>query len=351
MNLQELLEYTFKVGASDLHLTVGLPPMVRIDAQLHQVDGWPRLMPDNIRALAYEFLNQRQVDDLMARREIHTAHHVQGAGRLRISIYHQRGSLGIAMRVIDAHPPSLEDLGLPDVVRKFALVEHGLVLICGPAGAGKTTTLAALAQYINERRACHILSIEDPIEFLLRHGRAVVEQRQIGDDVYTYAQAMRSLPRQDADVALIGDLPDVEAVEAALELAESGVLVLAGMRATNTTIAVRRLINAFPVERQTEVAETLGNVIVGALAQHLVPRTAGHGRVLALEVLVALDAVRGLIRDRNIPGLRQAIESGGKDGMFSLNATLLRLWRDSIISREHALSRASDLKTLLKQMS
>ncbi|MGE0434152.1 MAG: type IV pilus twitching motility protein PilT, partial [Planctomycetota bacterium] len=253
MDLQDLLKYTHKAGASDLHITVGIPPMVRIDGELRPVEGWPRLMPDHTRALAYSILQQRQVDELTAKKELDLSYGLQQLGRYRVNIYQQRGSLAMAIRVIAQRIPSIQELGLPEVIKRFANADRGLVLVTGPTGSGKSTTLAAMIQYINEKKNMHIMTIEDPIEYLYRHQKCMINQRQVHDDTLSFHEALRRVLRQDPDVILIGEMRDKETTEIALTMSETGHLVFGTLHTNDTVQSITRIVDIFPPGQQDQI--------------------------------------------------------------------------------------------------
>ena len=350
MDLTDLLKYTHKVGASDLHVTVGIPPMVRVDGILKPVEGWPRLMPDHTKAISYSILSKSQIRELEEKKELDLSYGLQSLGRYRVNIYHQRGSIGMAIRVISNKLPSIEELGLPPILKKLAMTDKGLVLVTGPTGSGKSTSLAAMLEYINQNRSAHIMTIEDPIEFLYRHKKCIINQRQIHEDTLSFHEALRRVLRQDPDIVLIGEMRDLETVEVALTLAETGHLVLATLHTSDAAQTINRIIDIFPPTQQGQIRIQVSFVLVGVVCQQLLPRTNGRGRVLALEIMLANSGVRNMIRENEIQQINNAIETGAREGMFSMNASLLRLYRDGLISKEMAMNKSTNIKQLLRLM-
>ena len=350
MDLTDLLKYTHKVGASDLHITVGIPPMVRVDGVLKPVEGWPKLMPDHTKALSYSILSKEQIRELEKSRELDLSYGLQSLGRYRLNVYFQRGSVGMAIRVISNRIPSIEELGLPPIIKNFALTDKGLVLVTGPTGSGKSTTLAAMIEYINKNRHGHIMTIEDPIEYLYRHNKCVINQRQIHEDTLSFHEALRRVLRQDPDVVLIGEMRDIETVEVALTLAETGHLVLATLHTSDASQTINRIIDIFPSARQDQIRVQLSFVMVGVVSQQLLPRLNGRGRVLSMEILLANSAVRNMIRENEVHQIQNILETSSKEGMFTMNASLVRLWRDKLISKEVAINKSTNPKQLLRLM-
>lgn len=350
MDLTDLLKYTHKVGASDLHITVGIPPMVRVDGSLHAVEGWPRLMPDHTRALAFSILNQRQIDEFLAKKEMDLSYGMQQLGRYRVNIYNQRGSVAMAIRVIASKIPSIAELGLPEVVKKLSLSDKGLVLVTGPTGSGKSTTIAAMIQYINERKSAHIMTIEDPIEYLFRHSRCMINQRQLHEDTMSLHEALRRVLRQDPDILLIGEMRDLETTEMALTLSETGHLVFGTLHTTDSVQTITRIVDIFPPSQQDQVRVQLSFCLNGVIAQQLLPRATGRGRVLAMEIMNCNSAIRALIRENEVHQMYNAIETSAQEGSFTMNASLLRLWREGLITKDVALNKSTNLKQLMRFM-
>lgn len=350
MDLTDLLKYTHKAGASDLHITVGIPPMVRIDGDLQPVEGWPKLMPDHTKALAFSILNKRQQESLGRDLELDLSYGLQQLGRFRVNIYHQRGSLSMAIRVIASRIPAIQELGLPDITKQFAMKDKGLVLVTGPTGSGKSTTIASMIQYINERKACHIITIEDPVEYLFRHGKSMINQRQLHEDTRSFHEALRRVLRQDPDVLLIGELRDQETAETALTLAETGHMVFGTLHTIDSVQTITRIIDIFPPSQQDQIRVQLSFSLVGVVAQQLLPRASGRGRVLAMEVMSALTPIKSMIRENEIHQIYNAIETNAKEGMFTLNASLYRLWREKIITKDVAMNKSNNTKQLQRFM-
>lgn len=342
VTINELLEAAVKAGASDLHLTTGVPPMLRIAGLLQPVKGYPKLTPQDCEALILEMMN----DNLKARYaengEVDFSYGISGVARFRVNAYTQRGSKAAAIRVIPSEIRRIEELGIPEVVKTFAQKTRGLVLVTGPTGSGKSTTLAALIDLINNERPGHIITLEDPIEYLHRHNKAIINQREIGTDSKSFASALRAALREDPDVILIGEMRDLETTSIALTAAETGHLVFATLHTNDSVQTVDRIIDQFPPHQQQQVRVQLSTTLIGVVSQQLIPRADGLGRVVAVEVMVATPAVRNLIREGKTHQLYTVIQTGGKYGMQTMNASLKALYQRGLISREEALMRATD---------
>jgi twitching motility protein PilT len=341
LNLKSLLQTVADKGASDLHLIVGAPPMMRIDGQLVRVDA-PPLKPADTEAAATAITPQDRQHLLSAQKELDFAHSIPGGGRFRVNVFRQRGSISIVMRRVRLGGASFNELGLPQVVRQLSEAPRGLVLVTGPTGAGKTTTLAAMIEHINRTKPVHILTIEDPIEVLHPHRKASVNQRELGVDVDSYVAAMRSAMRQDPDVILIGEMRDVDTVAAALAAAETGHLVLSTLHTVDAVETVNRIVDFFPPFQQHQIRVTLASVLRGVICQRLVARVGG-GRVPVLEVMVNNGRVADRIIDSDTTSqIREIIAESSFYGMQTFDASLLSLLRKGLVSREDALEAASN---------
>jgi twitching motility protein PilT len=349
-DIDELMRLAVNGGASDLHLAPGQHPLIRLDGELISLDGKPILSPEDTALLAKQLMNVGQWETFCQTRELDISASRPGLGRFRVNLYWQRGSVAIAMRAIPHEIPSFEQLGLPPIMKKFAEVDHGLLLVTGPTGSGKSTTLAAALDHINANRSCHIVTIEDPIEYLHRHRKALVNQREMHHDTLSFEQALRHVLRQDPDVILIGEMRDLETIQTALTLAETGHLVLATLHTGDAVQAVTRIVDVYPSHQQAQARTQLSLVLVGILVQQLIRRKDGNGRVLAYEALSATPAVQNLIRSGEMQQVYSAIQTGSPDGMCTLNASLLRLVREGQISREDAIQRSSRQKELLERL-
>jgi twitching motility protein PilT len=336
LDLKTLLKIVTDRGASDLHLVVGSPPLMRIDGELTRLDA-PALKPADTEAIAKSITPPDRRRFLDSQKELDFAHSVPGGGRFRVNVFRQRGSISVVMRRVRLGGASMDELGLPVVLRELAEAPRGLVLVTGPTGAGKTTTLASMIEHINRNKAVHILTIEDPIEVLHPHKKASVNQRELGVDVDSYVGAMRSAMRQDPDVILIGEMRDTETVAAALGAAETGHLVMSTLHTTDAVETVNRIVDFFPPFQQHQIRVTLASVLRGVVCQRLVARVGG-GRVPAMEVLVNNGRVADRIIDSNTTSeIREIIAEGGFYGMQTFDESLVSLVRQGLVSRQDAL--------------
>jgi twitching motility protein PilT len=349
LELVDILVETLDLGASDLHLAVGLPPAVRVDGKLQPLD-YPRLTTNDTRDLVYSILTQDQRQRLETDWEIDFSYSVPSRARFRVNAFFQRNSLGAAFRLIPVTILGVDELGLPRALHTLCAKPRGFVLITGPTGSGKTTTLAALIDEINEVREEHIMTIEDPIEFLHRHKRCIVNQREVGTDTKSFNRALKSVLRQDPDVILVGEMRDLETIQTALTAAETGHLVFATLHTQDAPQTIDRMIDVFPPHQQEQIRVQIASTIQGIVTQQLLPRRDGRGRVVAVEVLVPTPAVRNLIREGKTHQIYTVMQTGGKYGMQTMDAALADLVRRGIISREladHRSSNPEDLNRLL----
>ena len=339
MDFTEMMTTVFASGASDLHLSAGAPPVMRCNGDLQAI-GKEALTPQDTRELLYGILTQEQRRRLETDLELDFSYTVPGLARLRVNAYHQRGVLGAALRVVPPTIRSLSELRLPESIADWTTTPRGLVLVTGATGSGKSTTLAGLIDRINESRACHIITIEDPIEFLHRHKRSLVNQRELGGDTHSFAKALRSALRQDPDVILVGEMRDLETIQIALTAAETGHLVFGTLHTSDAPQTIDRVIDVFPSHQQEQVRVMLANALQGVCCQQLLPTIEG-GRVVACEVLVATPAVRNLIREGKAHQIYSVIQTGAQYGMQSMDAALAQLVREGAIRRDVALERSS----------
>ena len=349
--IAELLSIVNQRGASDLHLTAGSKPTIRIDGELVKIDHAPMLDPVNIRELVYSILTDAQRDRFESARELDASYGVAGLGRFRVNVFRQRGSVGAVMRAIPAKIQSLESLGLPKVVENFASIPRGLVLVTGPTGSGKSTTLASIIDVINSSRDCHIMTVEDPIEFLHGHKRALVNQREVGDDTLGFSDALRHVLRQDPDVILVGELRDMETISMALTAAETGHAVYASLHTQDAPQSIDRMIDVFPAHQQSQIRVQLALTIQGVMTQQLLPKASGKGRIVATEVLVATPAVRNLIREAKVHQIYSAMQAGGAFGMQTMEAALASLVRSRQITPDVASKASSNPEELRRLIS
>lgn len=344
MNLNELLKITFERRASDLHLKVGVPPIIRIDGKLVPIETEKRLTQEDTLGIAFGIMNAAQKAKFKEKNELDMAYGVPGLGRFRVNVFQQRGSVGMVFRSVPAKILNFEELMLPPVLTKIATEQRGLILVTGTTGSGKSTTLAAMIDYINTTRTAHIITIEDPIEFLHRDKKSIVNQREIGTDTFTFGDALRSALRQDPDVILVGEMRDFETISTAITAAETGHLVLSTLHTVDAAETINRIITVFPPYQQKQVRMQLASVIKGIVSQRLVARADGKGRVPAVEVLIGTLTVREAIIDENktrqIPNI---IASGQLHyGMQTFDQSLLGLYKKGLITYEEALMNASN---------
>lgn len=341
-NLRQLLEEMIERGASDLHITVGQVPKLRIDGSLRDSNAGAPLTPKETQALAYSVLTEQQKTRFEQDDELDLSFAVQNLSRFRGNVFRQRGTVAMAIRQIPFEILGFDELGLPRVIAHLAERPRGLVLVTGPTGSGKSTTLAAMLDKINTERNGHIVTVEDPIEFVHRHKRCLVNQREIGSDTGSFSRALKYVLRQDPDVILIGEMRDLETVQAALTIAETGHLALATLHTNSAAESINRIIDVFPAHQQQQVRAQLAFVLEGVVTQSLLPKRTGSGRVLAMEVLVATPAIRAMIRDDKVHQIYSAMQAGKKFGMMTLNDSLYGLYMQDLVTMEECLRVSPD---------
>ena len=352
-SIDDLLEQMVTRNASDLHLSVGAPPAMRVHGQMERLTDFPALAADDTQQLLYRIMSSEQQKNLEIKRQIDMSHSIPGLARFRVNIYFQREALGAAFRLIPEELKTLEELGLPSTLREFANKPRGLVVVTGPTGSGKSTTLAALIDEVNRTRAEHILTIEDPIEFIHRHKRCIVNQREIGPDATTFADALRAALRQDPDVILLGEMRDLETISTALTAAETGHLVFGTLHTQSAPSTIDRIIDVFPAEQQEQVRVQIATSLQGVITQALLPTADGTGRVPALEILVPDDAVRNLIRQGKVEQIYSVMQTATSRGMQTMEQALAELTLRGVVTKEEALgasSRRDQLEGLLERM-
>ena len=344
MDLNGILKIALKGGASDIHLKPGLPPMFRVDGALVPLKNGERLVPEDLQQIAFSIMNPTQKARFDETREVDLAYGIAGLGRFRVNVFQQRGSVGIVFRVIPFGVKSIESLHLPKVIENIAMEHRGLVLVTGTTGSGKSTSLAAMIDHINSNRTCHIMTIEDPIEFLVRDRRSIVNQREIGVDTQSFANALRAALRQDPDVILVGEMRDFETIETALTAAETGHLVMSTLHTLDATETINRIISVFPPYQQKQVRLQLAAILKAVISQRLVPRADGKGRVPALEVLISTARVRECISDKDrTKEIHDAIAKGFTTyGMQTFDQSLMQHVKSGLVTYDEALKHVSN---------
>jgi twitching motility protein PilT len=343
LNLEDLLFLMVERGASDLHLKTGSPPMIRVDGELTPAT-YDIMTPESCRRVIEGILTDEHRARFIADRELDLAYSVPGLSRFRINVYLQRGSWGTAIRVIPSRPLSLDELKMPPILKDMAMKPRGLILVTGPTGSGKSTTLAAMINHINENRRCHIVTVEDPIEFLHKDKNSVICQREVGADTHSFSSALRHVLRQDPDVILIGEMRDLETTSIAISAAETGHLVLATLHTNSAASTVDRIIDIFPPHQQQQIRMQLSVTAEGVLCQTLVPKAKGGGRVMAMELMPVTPAVRNIIREGKSHQIPSVIQTGQSFGMQSLDMALRNLFQQGLISYEEAVAKAANIE-------
>ena len=342
ITMKDLLTDLIKLGGSDLHIVVGVPPIVRLDGRCEKLPGYPRLMAEQTQELIYSVMKEDQIAEFEEEKECDLSFSVKGLSRFRLNVYRDRGSVVGAFRTIPFKIKTFEELGLPKVISSLAHRPNGLVLVCGPTGSGKSTTLAAIVDKINREREVHIITIEDPIEFLHRHNNSIVNQREVNSDTKSFSAALKRVLRQDPDVILIGEMRDKETMLSALTVAETGHLAFATLHTNDALQSINRIIDVFPAEQQDQVRTQLSFVLEAVVVQQLLPRADSQGRVMAMEIMLMNPAIRALIRSEKIQQIPSMIEISSGEGMMTMNQSLYRLLRRNIITQELAMKRSSN---------
>lgn len=350
MNINDLLKYTTDMKASDLHISVGVPPLIRVNGKLVKTHEEP-LKPEETKELTYQILDEEHIAHLEEHGEVDTSYSLVGLSRYRINAYKQRGSYGLAIRVLAMTIPTIDELKLPSVLKELAMKQRGLILVTGPTGSGKSTTLASMINYINENKNCHILTLEDPIEYLHKHNNSLVNQREIGNDSSTFSTALRAALRQDPDVILVGEMRDLETISIAVTAAETGHLVFSTLHTVGAAKTIERIIDVFPTHQQQQIRIQLASVLEGVISQQLLITAANTGRALATEVMVATPAVRNLIREGKTHQIQTIIQTGSKFEMKTMDNSLLDLYKDSIISVDALMEYCVDREYVEKYLA
>jgi twitching motility protein PilT len=346
ITIEELLTLLVQRKGSDLHLSAGSPPKIRIDGKLVNTEH-EMLTPDMTQKLVYSILTSEQIARFEKDFELDLSFGIDGLGRFRVNVFQQRGTVASVLRVIPYEIKGFTELGLPvEVCESLCALPKGLILITGATGSGKSTSLAAMIDYINQARSAHVVTIEDPIEFLHRNKNCLFNQREVGSDTHSFKKALRSVLRQDPDVILVGEMRDVETIESALTLAETGHLTFATLHTSDAIQTINRIIDVFPSYQQQQIRTQLSFVLQAVFCQQLIPRANGRGRVLATELMIATAAIRALVRDDKAHQIYSLIQTGGKQGMSTLNQSLNELYKANLITYDDALSRTLDPEDL-----
>ena len=349
MTFEQLLDYALQTNCSDIHITVGTHLAVRRFGTLQIIDPEPSM--DEARALIGELLTKEQLETANNGKDLDFARFCKdGAIRIRVNVYHQRNNLAAAVRILNDHIPEFHELNLPSVIEGFCKLPRGLVLITGPTGSGKTTTLASMVDYINRNRPCHIMTIEDPIEYIYNHKLAMIHQREVGRDVKDYATALRSSLREDPDIILVGEMRDFETISAAITAAETGHLVFSTLHTTSAAQTVDRIIDGCPMEGRDQLRVQLSNILHGVVSQQLCPLADGTGRMVATETMVMNPAIGNLIRENKVVQITSTIQSNAAAGMHTLNTDLARLVNQGYIDRTTALNFSNDRDSMMKTL-
>ncbi|GAA0176987.1 type IV pilus twitching motility protein PilT [Clostridium sediminicola] len=348
ISLNELLELTVNKGASDLHLTVGTVPIIRINGELVKLDE-KKLTPKDTETFSKELLGIHY-DRYKEKGEIDTSYSIPKIGRFRVNIYKQRDSAAIAIRVVGLKIPSLEKLNMPNVIKDLTEKRRGLIIVTGPTGSGKSTTLAAMINEINTNRAAHILTLEDPIEYLHKHNKSIINQREIGRDSKSYQNALKAVLREDPDVILVGEMRDLETISIAITAAETGHLVLSTLHTIGAAKTIDRIIDVFPPYQQQQIKVQLSAVLQGIVSQQLIAKSNGEGRVAAIETMVSTTAIQNLIREGKTHQIQSSIQTGAKYGMKTMDSSIVELYKNNVIAYEQALTYAVDVE-MFKRLS
>lgn len=349
VHIDDLLRIVVEKGASDLHLVVGVPPIIRVDGKLIPTP-YERVKPSQAQRLIYDILRDDQIQRFESEWELDFSYSLSKIARFRCNIYRDRGNVAGAFRLIPARIPTIRELNLPPILEDITRKPRGLVLVTGPTGSGKSTTLAAMIGVINSERSCHIITIEDPIEYIHPHKMSIINQREVGHDTKSFAAALRSALREDPDVILVGEMRDLETMATAITAAETGHLVLATLHTNNAAQTVERIIDVFPPSQQDQVRVQLANTLVAVISQQLLPRADGPGRVPACEVMICTPAIRNLIREMKFHQIPSIIQTSGEIGMQTMDQSLRDLYIRGLITYEEAMSRAinpDELKKLI----
>ncbi|WP_010252559.1 type IV pilus twitching motility protein PilT [Acetivibrio cellulolyticus] len=349
MNLEALFRATVEQGGSDLHLTVGVPPTIRKNGRLIRLED-KALDAKETEAFVRQLVSEKQMEELEKRGQVDLSFSWDGIGRFRINAFKQRGSFGAAIRLVNSVVKTVAELGLPGIVTELARKTKGLILVTGPTGSGKSTTLASIINQINEERDCHILTLEDPIEYLHRHKKSIVNQREIGNDSTSYAAALKAALREDPDVILVGEMRDIDTISIAITAAETGHLVLSTLHTTGAASTIDRIIDVFTPHQQQQIRIQLSVILQGVISQQLLPRIDKPGRAAVIEIMVATPAIKNLIREGKTHQIDSLIQTGAKFGMQSMDSSLVSLYKKGIISQEDVMAYGSSQENIIRFM-
>jgi twitching motility protein PilT len=350
VHLDEILHIVVEKNASDLHMAVGVPPTLRVDGAL-LATNYERLSPQISQRLVYDILTDEQIQRFENNMELDFSYSLQNLARFRVNAYKDRGTVASAFRLIPQRIPTLSDLGLPKVVVELSTRPRGLVLVTGPTGSGKSTTLASMVHMMNCERSLHIITVEDPIEYLHSHRKSIINQRELGQDTLSFPAALRSCLREDPDVILCGEMRDLDTIAIAITMAETGHLVLATLHTNTAAESIDRMIDVFPSSQQQQIRVQLSNNLVAVLSQQLLPRAGGPGRVAAIEVMIASPAIRNLVREAKAHQINSIIQTSGEMGMQTMDQDLAELYKKGLITYDEAMIRAVQQEELKKLMS
>lgn len=350
VTMDELLKITVERKASDLHLTVGLPPMLRLSGKLIPTE-FNRLMPDDTKRLIYSILNDKQKEKFEKTWELDCSHGVRGFGRFRVNVFRQRGVVGASLRSISSTVPSMQELNLPSIINTLVLKPHGLILVTGATGVGKSTTIACMIDLINSEKNSHIITIEDPIEYIHPHKKSMINQRELWQDTQSWGNALKGTLREDPDVILVGEMRDIDTIAGTLIAAETGHLVFSTLHTSDASQTVDRIVDIFPPHQQQQTRIQLASVLDAVFSQQLIPHASGVGRVPAIEILIATPAVRSLIREGKTHQIYNSIQTGSKFGMRTMEQALFELWQSKQVTEDDVLNHSihpEELKRMIE---
>ncbi len=347
ISLDELLVQVVERNASDLHICAGVPPVLRVDGDLRPLN-YERLTPEDTQRLVYDIMTDEHIHRFESTLELDMSYSLKNSARFRVNVYRDKGSVAAAFRLIPSRIPTIEELHLPAILKDLSRKPRGLILVTGPTGSGKSTTLASMVNQINTERSCHIITVEDPIEYLHTHRMSVVNQRELGQDTRSFDAALRSALREDPDVILVGEMRDLETIKLAITAAETGHLVLATLHTNNSAETIDRVIDVFPPGQQEQIRVQLANNLAAVISQQLLKRVGAPGRIVACEVMIATSAIRNLIREAKVHQIPSILQTSGEVGMTSMDQSLRDLYHAGEISYEDALNRAMNPEELKK---